>query len=206
MEINHSVIPTVFVELGKWGDWRWMQEHPSWAHTLFVFNDNEEQFDAYVKGHPAGFTPGAGNAFARPWRKFNPPKSAGIPTGRNGVGYTVLDSATKEKIDQALTLIYDLLKKFYYQNLVFSADKTGTTLGTDYFKVDDEVRQYIFGRLSQTPDEWKQFIADRKLQKFRELQQKIADAHAKGIPTDASNAGIEILRKELKAIFRLGRF
>lgn len=206
MRINHSVIPTVFTDYGKWGDWAWMQTAPAWAHTLFVFNDNEEQFDAFVNGLPRGFTPGAGNAIARPWRKFNPPKSAGIPTGRNGVGYTVLDSATKEKIDQALTLVYDLSKKFYYQYLVFSADETRTSLGTGTFKVDDEVRQYIFDRLSQTPDEWKQFIADRKLQKFRELRQSIEDAHAQGIPTDASNPKIEILRDELKAIFRLGQF
>ena len=67
--------------------------------TLFIFNDNEEQFDAFIGGLDSGYTLGAGNAVARPWRKLNPPKSAGIPTGKLGSGYQLLDPAAKEKIE-----------------------------------------------------------------------------------------------------------
>lgn len=203
MEIKHFVIPTVFTEFGKWGDWKWMQAEPSWAHALFVFNDNEEQFDAYVDGLPGGFTPGAGNALARPWRKFNPPKSAGIPTGKQGSGYNVLDEVTKEKIDQALTVVYDLLKTFYYKYLVFSADESEKTLGISTFHVDEEVRQYIYDRLNQTPDEWRHFIDERAKTKFRQLSAAINDAKVNGLPIDSSNAVVQQHRDEMSAILRI---
>ena len=203
MEIKHFVIPTVFTEFGKWGDWEWMQAEPSWAHALFVFNDNEEQFDAYLNGLPGGFTPGAGNALARPWRKFNPPKSAGIPTGKQGSGYNVLDEVTKEKIDQALTVVYDLLKTFYYKYLVFSADESEKTLGISTFHVDEEVRQYIYDRLNQTPDEWRHFIDERAKTKFRQLSAAINDAKVNGLPIDSSNTVVQQHRDEMSAILRI---
>lgn len=203
MEIKHFVIPTVFTDFGKWGDWEWMQAEPSWAHALFVFNDNEEQFDAYLNGLPGGFTPGAGNALARPWRKFNPPKSAGIPTGKQGSGYNVLDEVTKEKIDQALTVVYDLLKTFYYNYLVFSADKSEKTLGISTFHVDEEVRQYIYDRLNQTPDEWRHFIDERAKTKFRQLSAAINDAKVNGLPIDSSNTVVQQHRDEMSAILRI---
>lgn len=203
MEIKHTVIPTVFTGYGKWGDWEWMQEHPGWAHTLFVFNDNEEQFDAYRQGLSIGYAAGAGNALARPWRKFNPPKSAGIPTGKKGSGYNVLDEVTKEKIDQALTVVYDLLKTFYYNYLVFSADESEKTLGISTFHVDEEVRQYIFDRLNQTPDEWKHFIDERAKTKFRQLSAAINDAKANGLSIDSTNTVVQQHRDEMSAILRI---
>ena len=202
MRINHSVIPTVFTDYGKWGDWAWMQKDPYWAHTLFVFNDNEEQFDAYVIGRSSGFTPGTGNALARPWRKFNPPKSAGIPTGKQGSGYSVLDEVTKEKIDKALTIIGKLLKTFYYDRLVFSSDENRSTLGIGTYEVGEDVRQYIFDRLMQTPEEWQQFIDQRVLITFRQLIRAIEDAKSIGLPTDSSNTVVQQLRDELRAIMR----
>jgi hypothetical protein len=203
MRINHSVIPTVFTDYGKWGDWAWMQKDPYWAHTLFVFNDNEEQFDAYVNGRSSGFTPGTGNALARPWRKFNPPKSAGIPTGKQGSGYSVLDEVTKEKIDQALTVVYDLLKTFYYKYLVFSADESEKTLGISTFHVDEEVRQYIYDRLNQTPNEWRHFIDERAKTKFRQLSAAINDAKVNDLPIDSSNTVVQQHRDEMSAILRI---
>ena len=203
MAIQHTAIPTVFTGYGKWGDWEWMQEHPGWAHALFVFNDNEEQFDAYRQGLSIGYAAGAGNALARPWRKFNPPKSAGIPTGKQGSGYNVLDEVTKEKIDQALTVVYDLLKTFYYNYLVFSADESEKTLGISTFHVDEEVRQYIFDRLNQTPDEWKHFIDERAKTKFRQLSAAINDAKANGLSIDSTNTVVQQHRDEMSAILRI---
>lgn len=92
-------MPSVFAGYEKLGDWEWMCDQPLWAHALFIFNDNEEQFDAFIGGLDSGYTLGAGNAVARPWRKLNPPKSAGIPTGKLGSGYQLLDPAAKEKIE-----------------------------------------------------------------------------------------------------------
>ena len=197
--MNHSAIPTFFTGYGEWGDWQWMQAEPSWAHTLFVFNDNEEQFDAFVGGLPSGFTRGAGNALARPWRRFNPPKAAGIPTGKNGYGYRVLDETTQEKIDQALTIVGILLRSFYYDRLVFSSDENQSTLGISTFQVGDDVRKYIFDQLMQTPEEWQQFIDQRGRTKFRQLNRAIDDAKANGLPT-STNTVVQKLHEEVRAI------
>ena len=203
MEIKHFTVPTVFTSVSSWGDWEWMKEQPYWAHTLFVFNDNEEQFDAFVNGLPDGYSLGAGNALARPWRRLNPPKSAGIPTGKNGSGYQLLDETTQEKIDQALTVVYKLLKSFYYDNLVFSSDEYQSTLGTSTFHVSENVRKYIYDRLMQTPEEWKQFIDERTSKKFHELQRAINDADSNGLSIDSSNIFVQQRRDELRTILQI---
>ena len=144
-----EVIPIAYSGMGKVGDFAWMQTQPDYVNTLFVFNDNEEQFDAFLNGQASGFTAGGGNAIARPWRKLDPVKSAGIPTGSLGRGYSILDAKTQAKIDQALQIIDGLLKLGIYDKLVFSADLTLTTLGTGIFNVCDAVRNYIFQGLTK---------------------------------------------------------
>ena len=139
-----EVMPTVFSGLGKIGDFAWMQNQPEYAKTLFVFNDNEEQFDAFLDGKAHGFTAGGGNAIARPWRKLTPPKSAGIPTGRQNTGYKTLDTPVIAKIDQALDVINLLTGSGEYDRVVFSADSSCSKIGTGIFSVSDDVRIYIF--------------------------------------------------------------
>jgi hypothetical protein len=203
MEINHTRRPTVFAGYGKLGDWEWMRDQPYWAHCLFVFNDNEEQFDAFIGGLDSGYTCGAGNAVARPWRQLNPPKSAGIPTGKLGFGYRILDPAAKEKIDQALTVVYDLLKSFYYDNLVFSSDESMSTLGIGTFEVGEDVRKYIFDKLTQTPDEWKQFILERAIEKFRQLKKAISEARENGEQIDETNPFVQKTRDDFEQLLRI---
>ena len=139
-----EVMPTMFSGLGKIGDFAWMQIQPEYAKSLFVFNDNEEQFDAFLAGKANGFTAGGGNAIARPWRKLTPPKSAGIPTGRGNSGYSNLDNSVKAKIDQALDVINLLTGSGEYDRVVFSADSSCSKIGTGIFSVSDDVRRYIF--------------------------------------------------------------
>jgi hypothetical protein len=203
MEINHNRTPTVFAGYGKLGDWEWMRDQPYWAHCLFVFNDNEEQFDAFIGGLDSGYTRGAGNAVARPWRQFNPPKSAGIPTGKLGFGYRILDPAAKEKIDQALTVVYDLLKSYYYDNLVFSSDESMSTLGIGTFEVGEDVQKYIFDKLTQSPDEWKQFILERAIEKFRQLKKAISEARENGEQIDETNPFVQKTRDDFEQLLRI---
>jgi hypothetical protein len=141
------VTPTHFSGLGKDGDFAWMRKQPKHALSLFIFNDNEMQFDAYLAGHASGFTAGAGNAIARPWRLLDPPQSAGIPTGKNGRGYTMLDAHAKSKIDEAFAVIESFVANNNYQQLIFSSDSTFKTLGTGTFIVSNDVRTYIFEKM-----------------------------------------------------------
>jgi hypothetical protein len=205
MEIMCNVMPSFYRGKGQFGDWQWMKDQTVFAHTLFVFNDNEEQFVAYLAGTEYGYSVGAGNALARPWRQLNPPKSAGVPIEKNGAGYQQFDKATKEKIDQSLTIIYDLLKTFYYDYLVFSTDETGKTIGTSTFEVDEQVLQYIFDRLTQSPQEWKKFIEERTLFKFRQFTHALKKAQEIDGPHKNSTAHVGQLRHELHTVMRICR-
>ena len=143
IKVNRSV----YRSAGVLGDYLWMINQPEFARALFIFNDNEEQFDAFVGGKASGFTAGGGNAAIRPLRKHVPPRSAGVPTGKHGRGYSALDASTKAKIDEALAVIDELLNTGDYDQIVISASKDGNTLGTGIFQVATEVRDYIFERL-----------------------------------------------------------
>ena len=141
-----TVKPSTYSGRGQAGDFEWMLNQPEYENTLFIFNDNEEQFDAFVNGESSGFSRGGGNAAIRPFRKMSPPRAAGVPTGKMGRGYSSLDEPTKAKIDQAFTVITDLLETGNYESIVFSANKTKTDIGTGIFDVGADVRAYIFGR------------------------------------------------------------
>ena len=142
-----EVIRSIFVGAGVLGDYLWMSSQPEFARALFIFNDNEEQFDAFVKGEWSGFAAGGGNAAIRPLRELVPPRAAGVPTGKNGLGYSVLDASTKAKIDEALAVVEALLETGGYNQVVIPASKDGGTLGTGIFDVAREVCDYIFERL-----------------------------------------------------------
>ena len=143
-----NVIPSTYSGCGQEGDFEWMLTQLEHERTLFIFNDNEEQFGAFVKGESGGFTRGGGNAAIRPFRKMSPPRAAGVPTGKSGRGYSSLDELTKAKIDQAFAVITDLLETGNYDSIVFSANETKTDIGTGIFDVGADVRAYIFGCLA----------------------------------------------------------
>jgi hypothetical protein len=115
--------------------------------TLFIFNDNEEQFRAFVRGERSGVTAGGGNAGIRPLRGLKPQRAAGVPTGSRGRGYPRLDEATKKVIDEALAVIQQLLNSGEYERLIFSKDKSSPTLGTGIFLVAEDVKKYIYDSL-----------------------------------------------------------
>ena len=142
-----KVVRSTYRGAGVLGDYLWMIDQPEFARALFIFNDNEEQFDAYVAGEANGFTAGGGNAAIRPLRKHSPPRAAGVPTGKHGRGYSALDATTKSKIDEALAVIHALLKTGDYDQIVVSKDKDDDTLGTGIFEVAREVRDYIYQQL-----------------------------------------------------------
>jgi hypothetical protein len=115
--------------------------------TLFIFNDNEEQFRAFVRGERFGIEAGGGNAAIRPLRGLKPPRAAGVPTGSRGNGYVRLDDSTKKVINESLAVIQELLNTGRYERLIFSKDKSSPTLGTGIFLVAEDVKKYIYDAL-----------------------------------------------------------
>ena len=142
-----EVVASVYNGSGRDGDFAWMSRQSEHDKTLFVFNDNEEQFRAFVRGDSSGFSEGGGNAKIRPLRRLKPPRAAGVPTGSHGQGYSDLDDATKKVINESLAVIQELLNSGDYQRMIFSKDESAPTLGTGLFDVADKVKKYIYEAL-----------------------------------------------------------
>jgi hypothetical protein len=144
-----QLVPSRFEGRDRPGDFAWMIGQPEYADALFVFNDNEEQFRAFRRDphSAAGLSPGGGNATIRPYRGAEPPRAAGIPTGRAGQGYATLSADVRQAIDDALGMIAELLARGAYERVVYSAANDEGDLGTGIFEVADDVKRYIVGGL-----------------------------------------------------------
>lgn len=147
MTKSFEVIASVFDKPGMEGDFFWMSRQAEHEKTLFIFNDNEEQFRAFIRGERSGITAGGGNAGIRPLRGLKPPRAAGVPTGSRGGGYSRFDESTKKVIDESLSVIQELLNSGDYERMVFSKDKNSATIGTGIFIVSPEVKTYIYDAL-----------------------------------------------------------
>ena len=148
MEFKFEVTPTSYVGKGKLGDFAWMQVQPEYANALFVFNDNEAQFEDFHANEPNGLREGGGNAIIRPYQEGAQPRAAGIPTG-NGSGYTQLDAHVLNVIDMAIEHIKNLLASGDYDELIYSYDPEENTLGSGTYDIDISVRDYIFNALEK---------------------------------------------------------
>lgn len=145
---NLQTVASVFSGVGQAGDFRWMIEQDEYADALFIFNDNEEQFLAFMQDHSSTFgcAAGGGNAVIRPYRCRKPPHAAGIPTGVAGSGYEGLAESAKTHIDSAMDHIRSLLAASEYRRVIYSGDRAGS-LGTGIFSVGPDVKNYIVEQL-----------------------------------------------------------
>jgi hypothetical protein len=146
-----TVIKSTFTGPGRDGDFSWMVLQPHFARTLFIFNDNEEEFLEHLAGGEHRCTAGGGNAAIRPLQCVDEPRAAGIPTGsyREGphyMGYSALDGHVREMVGRATAQIARLLASDRYDALAFSWDPE-TRLGGRIFQTAQPVRDYIVDRL-----------------------------------------------------------
>ena len=140
-----------FTGLGHDGDFLWMLEQPTYARTLFVFNDNEGEFYAHLRGGPHVCSAGGGNAAIRPWQCQAQPRAAGVPTGTYAAGphhggYAFLDGQVTRAISDAMLRISSLLATGRFDTLAFSWDER-TKLGGNIFCTAQPVRDLIVQRL-----------------------------------------------------------
>lgn len=139
-----ELIGVKFKRPGEYGDFRWMIGRDEYADSLFVFNDNEEQFRLHrrVPHPPEACAPGGGNAVIRPYQCRVPPRAAGIPTGAGGRGYVEVSEHVKKVLDTAVEDIGQLLETGHYKRVFYSSDGAGG-LGTGIFSVAKEVKAYV---------------------------------------------------------------
>ena len=143
-----EITPFSFTGPGRLGDFSWMINNPEYKDTLFIFNDNQEQFISFMDflstGQPSSHacSAGGGNSVIRPYQCQNPPRSAGIPTGSNGKGYDNLESA-KPYIDASIQHIRRILSSGSYSKVAYSSGKDGVTLGASIYSPSPDILQYI---------------------------------------------------------------
>lgn len=137
---------SVFQGSGCDGDFGWMIQQPEFASSLFVFNDNESQFNAFHEGEPSGLSAGGGNAIIRPYQGFKPQRAAGVPTG-DRAGYSELSPQINQTIDRAIEYIKELLKSGDYDEVVISYDPIFDTIGAGIFNPHPSVKKYIYESL-----------------------------------------------------------
>lgn len=139
-----ELIGVKFKRPGEYGDFRWMIGRDEYADSLFVFNDNEEQFRLHrrVPHPPEACAPGGGNAVIRPYQCRVPPRAAGIPTGAGGRGYEGITDRFRKAVDRAIDDIRKLIDSGKYKKIFFSSDDKGY-IGTGIFDVAPENKVYI---------------------------------------------------------------
>lgn len=147
-----TVIKSTFTGPGRDGDFAWMVLQPQFARTLFIFNDNEEEFLQHLADGEHQCTTGGGNAIIRPLQCTEEPRAAGVPTGSfrlgpHHLGYSSLDDHVREMVERAIARISELLATGRYDALAFSWDPQ-TRLGGHIFQTAQIVRDYIVDRLT----------------------------------------------------------
>ncbi len=145
-----TVIGSQFSGPGTDGDFSWMIEQPQYRDAFFIFNDNEDEFEAHQKNPDASGGPGCqsggGNAAIRPYQCRKPPRAGGIPTGnfglQGGPGYPTLTPEVRAIIDRAVVAIRTAVEENGYRRVIYSSDGRGG-LGHGIFDPAGEVKRYI---------------------------------------------------------------
>jgi len=143
-----EIISNIYKGREQVGDFYWMYHQDEYKDVLFIFNDNEEYHNTNRRG--------AGNAIMRKYNKYNynldRPRSAGIPTGtlKDG-GYNELNSHVIVQVDNAIKEIKEIIKKYNYKKICYSAEKDGV-VGTGIFTVGRSVLEYITVQIKELPN------------------------------------------------------
>lgn len=170
-EVMINVIKSQFVKSGIVGDFSYMIEQPEHQGTLFVFNDNEEQFLAHFLSadNPYGAasmgigqltlatdadpcSSGGGNAAIRPYQCAPHRRAVGVPTGDykpksvHYKGYSALDAHVEQMIDFSMMQLDAMLASGRFSSLAFSYHPE-TKLGGRIFNTAQEVRDCIVAEL-----------------------------------------------------------
>lgn len=137
-----EVIGTVYTKKGQEGDFEWHIKSGQYEDALFLFNDDEKR-NKWKKA-------GMGNAVIRKYNKYavERPRSCGIVTGKEK-GYDHLSPEAKVAIDRCFEEAKEIINKFHYKKVYYSAQTPNGLLGTSIFHVGEDVIAYITEKIKQ---------------------------------------------------------
>jgi len=161
-----TIQPSYFMQANTEGDYRYMIDQPKYARSLFLFNDNVDQFvhfHKYIKldknnqrdnkYKEFACRNGDGNGSIREYQCIFPnPRAAGIPTGSHRNKWGRIDENIKQIINVAFKYIKNLLSTGYYNKIIYSANKDMIykgvpLLGNKIFPVDSSILEYITDKI-----------------------------------------------------------
>lgn len=165
--IRIQVLPLIYSGPNKYGDMKWMIQRPEYQDTLFIFNDNQQQFEAFQnwlktgKGRKDACTAGGGNAIIRLHQCEAKPRAVGVPTGILGVGGYQNLAQAKPYIDYAFNYIKAVMNKYHPAKIAYSATANGD-LATNIFSPSPEVKQYIVQQIYNLTKLYKFKVPNKK--------------------------------------------
>jgi hypothetical protein len=126
---------------------------PKNYNNLFIYNENEEQY------RNKSLYNGGGNANIRQYRVDIPEKklihnknsgsALGIPTGKNGSGYSSLNDENKIIINSSIEQINKFLQLNKNTNIVYWSIDKNCNIGHSIYQVGDDVIKYITTKLKE---------------------------------------------------------
>lgn len=149
-----QIMPIMYIETDKTTDFSWMAQQPQYAATLFIYNDNQQNFVNFLNtpirdliSGKVNYSKGSGNAKAmRPYQYMYPIRAMGIPLGPrpgHGGGYKILNKKNRDTIDMSFKVIEDLLSTGLYDTIAYSAASDGYTIGTSTFTLPENIVGYV---------------------------------------------------------------
>lgn len=136
-----KVIGTTFIKKDQYGDFEWMINQPQYKNSIFIFNDNEEDYNSSKRG--------GGSACIRPYNGVDgrKPRSHGIPTGNSFGGYQKLDEWNKYIIHKSIVELVEKVTEFGYDTIYYSSRKDSILIGNGIFQIDERVIIFITDKL-----------------------------------------------------------
>ena len=143
---NGQLIGFIYTAPEEQGDFAWMIRQDQFRDALFIFNDNESEYETHKSDASLACEEGANNARIRPYQCQDPPRAVGIPTGP---GYLSLTPHAKQIIDEAIDRAHEIALRYEYRRIFYNAADSSGILGVRAFEVGNDVRRYIFERLKK---------------------------------------------------------
>ena len=128
----------IYKNKDEYGDFNWMIESGSYKNTLFIFDDNVDEYYTCIEGN--------GLSKIRKYNEFGKYEkisSAGIiMCSSYNNGFSKLDSKTKNIIDRCIGDIKRLVMEYGYNEIYFSSDEDGN-IKPNCYNINNEVIKYV---------------------------------------------------------------
>ena len=139
--INKNIKGIIYKNKEEYGDFNWMIETGDYKNTLFIFDDNVDEYNKNIEDIKDN-----GLSNIRKYNEFGTYakiSSAGIIMGSSfNNGFSVFDNNVKNIIDRSITDIKRTIIENNYNEIYFSSDENGD-IKPSYYNVSKDIIKYV---------------------------------------------------------------